>query len=436
MTAAPRTGAPDAPPAGGAADPARWDARLTTVLLILSGNMILDAIEVSLVLVALPSIGDALDLGLWTVQWLMSGFALGFAALLLIGPRLNARLGRRRVYLGAMLLFAAASVVGGLTDSAALLIATRVVKGLSAALTAPTGLAIIGTAFPAGPRQRRAVSVYALFGAAGFTAGLLLSGALLNGSWRWTFLFPAPVALILLVFGLRVIPPDRGRTPAPRITPTLLRDRALLRSAIGATTLNGTYQSLLLLLVFRTQRQLGWSPWQSAVALLPACVPLAVTVPFAGALVARWGTGRLIALGATAPLLGYAYFLWRAGAGAYATGTLPTLLLVGAGFVLSFAALNIQATGALPPAERAAAVPLFQTAVQLGAVVMLPATAALLGAHHGSRPALALITAVAVVGLLAALPGLRTPAASPSAGSTPSPTASPPALQNGSHHDG
>ncbi|MFJ5613977.1 MFS transporter [Streptomyces sp. NPDC093221] len=394
---------------GPAAESTRWDARLWTVLLILSANMILDAIEVSLVLVALPSIGAALGLDLWTAQWLMSGFAVGFATLLVLGPRLNARLGRRRVYLAAMLLFAAASVVGGLTDSAALLITTRVVKGLSAALTAPTGLAIIGTTFPSGPQQRRAVSVYALFGAAGFTVGLLLSGALLTESWRWTFLFPAPVALILLVFALRIIPRDRGAVPAPRVTPALLRNRQLLRSAVGAACLNGTYQSLLLLLVFQTQRQLGWSPWQSAVALLPACVPLAVTVPFAGAMTARWGTGRLIALGATAPLLGYALYLWRPDSGSYLTGMLPTLLLVGAGFVLSFAALNLQATGALPPAERAAAVPLFQTAVQVGAVVMLPATAALLGSHHGHRPALTLITAVSGIGLLAALTGLRTP---------------------------
>ncbi|WP_256069522.1 MULTISPECIES: MFS transporter [unclassified Streptomyces] len=377
------------------------------MLFLLSANMILDAIEVSLVLVALPSIGTALGLGLWTVQWLMSGFALGFAALLLLGPALNARLGRKRVYLAAMLLFAAASVGGGLTDSAWLLIATRVVKGLSAALTAPTGLAIIAATFRGGPQQRRAVSTYSLFGAAGFTVGLLLSGALLTGSWRWTFLFPAPAALVLLVFGLRLIPPDQGRTPAPRIAPGLLRNGSLLRSAVGAATLNGTYQSLLLLLVFQTQRQLAWPPWQSALALLPACVPLAVTVPFAGAMTARWGTDRLIALGAATPVLGYALYLWRPTTGSYLTGMLPTLLLVAAGFVLSFAALNLQATGALPAAERAAAVPLYQTAVQLGAAAMLPVTARLLGSHHGYRPALSFVTAVGAAGLLTALTGLR-----------------------------
>ncbi|MFF7888965.1 MFS transporter [Streptomyces sp. NPDC020794] len=413
MTASSRPASPtaarSAPDTPSAADPPRWDARLWSVLFILSANMILDAIEVSVVLVALPSIGASLGLGLSTVQWLMSGFALGFAALLVVGPKLNAALGRRRVYLTAMLVFAAASVAGGLADTAALLIATRAVKGAAAALTAPTGLAIIGATFPEGPQRRRAVSVYSLFGAAGFTAGLLLSGALLTASWRWTLLFPAPVALVLLLFALRIVPADRGRAPVPRIAPALLRNGPLLRSAVGAATLNGTYQSLLLLLTFQTQSQLGWPVWQSALALLPACVPLAVTVPFAGSMTARWGTSRPIALGAAAPLLGYALYLWQPDARPYAAGMLPALLLVGAGFVLSFAALNMQATSALPAADRAAAVPLYQAAVQLGAVLMLPTTAWLLGSHYGHRPALSFITAVGAIGLLTALTGLRTP---------------------------
>ncbi|MDX2405986.1 MFS transporter [Streptomyces microflavus] len=165
--------------------------RHRSLLVVLSGNMLLDAIEVSVVLVALPSIGTDLGLTLWSVQWLMSGFALGFAVMLLLGPVLSGRWGMRRVYLAAMLLFALASLVGGLSDNTALLIASRVVKGACAALTAPAGLALISTTFPSGPQQRRAVSVYSLFGAAGFTAGLLLAGALAGDSWRWTFLLPA-----------------------------------------------------------------------------------------------------------------------------------------------------------------------------------------------------------------------------------------------------
>ncbi|WP_461030957.1 MFS transporter, partial [Streptomyces sparsus] len=190
--------------------PPRW---LWALLFVLAGNMLLDALEVSVVLVALPAIAAEYGLGIGAVQWVMSGFALGFGAVLMLGPRITARFGRRRVYLLALAVFAAASLVGGLTDSSALLVATRVVKGVCAALTAPTGLAIIATTFPEGPRARRAVSVYSLFGAAGFTVGLLLSGALTELSWRWTLLFPAPVALLLLFAGWRLIPGDPARPP-------------------------------------------------------------------------------------------------------------------------------------------------------------------------------------------------------------------------------
>src|SRR3954462_10205602 len=128
------------------------------LLLVLCASMLIDALEVSVVLPALPAVGRDLGLSLWGVQWVMSGFALGFAVLLLLGPRLTARYGARRPYLGALLLFAAASVAGGTTRSAAVLVATRVVKGACAALTAPTGLAIIAGAFPAGAPRRRAVT--------------------------------------------------------------------------------------------------------------------------------------------------------------------------------------------------------------------------------------------------------------------------------------
>ncbi|MFJ7626773.1 MFS transporter [Streptomyces sp. NPDC097595] len=379
------------------------------LLLVLSGNMVLDATEVSLVLVALPVIGNDLGLSPLTTQWLMSGFALGFAALLPTGPRLAARFGRRRVYFAAMLGFALASVAGGLADGPALLIATRVVKGACAALTAPMGLAIIGTAYPEGPERRRAVSVYSAFGAAGFTAGLLVSGALLEAGWRWIFLLPAPVALVLLLWGLRLVPHEvTARPPAAAPAPGPSgHDRVLLRTGLGAATLNGTYHGLLFLLTFQMQGQLGLSPWTGALALLPACVPLAVSVPFAGSLVRRHGTGRLIALGAAAPLLGYLLAVWRPPSDAYLTRTLPVLLLVGAGFVLSFAALNMRAAGSVPPSRRATAIPLYQMAVQLGAVLLLPLTAWLLTAFDDRRPALAVLAVAAAAGLAAALPGLR-----------------------------
>ncbi|GAA3394592.1 MFS transporter [Streptomyces roseoviridis] len=445
------------PPTGAAPEPeVTWDARQWSRLLVLSGNMLLDAIEVSVILIALPTLAARFGLTPWGAQWMMSGFALGFAALLLLGPVLCARLGRRRAYLGAMLLFGAASLAGGLAGGPALLVAVRVVKGCCAALTAPTGLAIINDLFPEGPERRRALSVYSLFGAAGFTAGLLLAGGLLEADWRWVFVFPAPVALVLLVAGAYVLPREGGgpggdgapagggavagpgpgdgdagarsgdggpaagpgagtgggaadsgapaHRPGARLPSlALLKRGPLLRSALGAASLNGTYQAVLVVMVFQMADDFGWSPWLSALALLPACVPLALTVPFAGRFIARHGSGRLVTLGALFPLLGYGLYLARPDSGSYPLGMLPVLLLVEAGFCCAFVALNTQATAGLDPADRGAAVSLYQAAVQLGAAVLLPAAALLLTHATGPRPALVLITAVGALGLVAAL---------------------------------
>lgn len=409
--------------------PVRWSRRQWALLSVLSGNMLLDAVEVSVVLIALPTIAERLGLSPWGAQWLMTGFALGFAALLLLGPALSARTGRRPAYLGAMLLFGLASVAGGFAGSLALLVVVRVVKGCCAALTAPAGLAIINDIFPEGPQRRRALSVYSLFGAAGFTAGLLLAGLLLEANWRWIFVFPAPVALVLLVGGLYVLPKERGvrggkrsgpqnspRTPNSPNSPNspnpsrlaLLRHNgSLLRSALGAASLNGTYQALLLLMVFQARDDFGWSPWQTALALLPACVPLALTVPFAGRFIARYGTRRLVTLGALFPLLGYGLYLARPEGSPYALGMLPTLLLVEAGFCCAFVALNTQATAGLEGAERGAAVSLYQACVQLGAGALLPLVALLFADGDGLRPALVLVTAVGALGLVVALAGRR-----------------------------
>ncbi|MER5950500.1 MFS transporter [Streptomyces sp. NPDC001904] len=393
------------------AAPARSDRGAGRMLFVLSGNMVLDSIEVSLVLVALPSIAADLRLSLWTVQWLMSGFALGFAAVLLVGPRLTARWGLRRCYLVALLVFALASVAGGLSDTTGLLIASRVVKGGCAALTAPAGLTLIGATFPDGPQLRRAVSVYSLFGASGFTLGLLLSGVLTPVSWRWTFLFPAPVALLLFARGLRVIPRTARGSAAPRPAPVLRGHRAPIRATLVAACLNGTYASLLLLITFRVTGQYGWEPWQTALALLPACVPLALSAAYAGRLAARFGTRGPVAAGAAAAFAGQLLLLLRPGTGSYAAVLLPTLLLVGIAFVLAFGALNLQVTQGLTPLERGAAVPLYQTGVQLGGVLLLPPVGALL-THGGDRAALLTIALAGAAGLAVALTGLRGPSTS------------------------
>ncbi|GHF64585.1 MFS transporter [Streptomyces mashuensis] len=469
-----------------AASAGRWSPRLWGLLLVLAGNMLIDALEVSVAVVALPSVGDDLGLPPTSLQWAMSGFALGFGSLMLFGARVVALLGRRRMYLLALLGFAAASVISALASDPALFVATRFAKGFCAALTAPTGLAILSTTFAEGPDRDRAVSVYTLAGASGFTAGLLLSGALTSVDWRLTFVFPAPVVLVLYAFCLRLVPPDpqpggprrydvagaatfsgallalvygiasvpqhgwgsarvwasfaatvallvafttvERQVPQPLVRFSVLADPAMRRSALGAAALNGSYLGLLFIVTVQTQDHLGWGPMRTALAMVPASLPLAVTALLSGRLVRRFGAPRLIAVGAAGPLLGYALYLRLPAHPHYATDVLPTMLLVGAGFVASFAALNMQAVSGFPADRRGEASGVYQTAVQIGAALMLVLTAALVEGYgaptgasaravaDGFRPAVRLVTAVGLLGLLVALTGVlprRRPADTP-----------------------
>ncbi|MCX4469498.1 putative MFS-type transporter EfpA [Micromonospora sp. MW-13] len=443
------------------------------LLLVLSGNMLLDALEVAVLIVALPTIAADLALPLVQAQWLVSGFALGFGGSLLFGRRIVDLLGRRRAYLLAMAGFALASAVAGLASAVVALVAARLVKGFCAALTATTGLAMISTAFPAGRARDRALSVYTLLGASGFSVGLVLSGLLTSVSWRWTLLFPAPVALGLLLAARRHVPRDPPRptgggahlaASAPvflagavllayglvsgpvrgwtdpwaagalllggallilfryvggaTVAPLLRAHRSLAQAAIGAGALNGSYWGLLLVLTLHLQAVRGGTPLGTAVALLPASVPLALSAPWAGRVVRRIGAARLVALGAALPLLGYLLALRLDPASGYLTAVLPTLLLVSLGFVLSFAALHVRATEGVPVALRERATATYQTAVQLTGALTVALVAGLLVAAGGAptpspaltaggyQPALLVIAAVGAIGFLVALAGL------------------------------
>ena len=127
---------------------------------VLCGVLFLDGLDVSMVGVALPSIEA--DLGLTTsqLQWIVSGYVLGYGGLLLLGGRAADLLGRRRVLLAALAVFTVASAVGGLVDDGTLLVATRFLKGAAAAFTAPAGLSIITTTLRRGPERNRALSIY------------------------------------------------------------------------------------------------------------------------------------------------------------------------------------------------------------------------------------------------------------------------------------
>ncbi|QIY74674.1 MFS transporter [Streptomyces sp. RLB1-33] len=423
-----------------AAPEPRWTARLWAVLAVLCLVLFLDGLDVSMVGVALPSIGHDLGMATGSLQWIINGYVLGYGGLMLLGGRTADLLGRRRVFLVALAVFAAASLLGGLVDSGSLLIATRFVKGVAAAFTAPAGLSILTTTFPEGPQRNRALSVFSLFGALGYSSGLILGGLLTGIGWRWTFLMPVPLALLALVVGLILIPRDRraetgGQDPAGAVTLTagmllavyavvtaprtgwtsattlaafgvaallllafvliekrvrhplvrfgILRKATTVRANLSVVALMGSYLSFQFMMSLYLQDGLGWSPLRMAFALLPVGLIVAVGSPLTGRLVNRFGTAPLIVTSMTSLTLGYVWFLATAGSSPdYLLAMLPSLLLLGGGFAFGYSAIMAQATEGIDDSEQGLASGLVQTSGQVGAALVLAVLTAVI-AHAG-----------------------------------------------------
>ncbi|KIF06788.1 hypothetical protein PL81_05550, partial [Streptomyces sp. RSD-27] len=201
-------------------------------------------------------------------------------------------------------------------------------------------------------------------------------------------------------------------SPRPLVDTALLRHAPLVRSALGAAALNGSYVSFLLVAAVDLRRD-GWSAWETALGFLPAAAPLALTALHSGRIAARLGPARAVAAGALAAPAGYALYPDSGAGGVRYVELLPSMSLVGLAFVLAFTALHLQATGSLHPGLRTAAGGLYQTCVQLGAA-LTPALTSALYTTSGPGAALGLVTAVGLAGAGVALAGLAHPPTDPS----------------------
>ncbi|ACZ87391.1 MFS transporter [Streptosporangium roseum] len=188
------------------------DGRRQAALVLLCAAVFLDSMDLSLMGVALPAIQRDLSLSAGTLQWLVSGYAVAYGGFLLLGGRMADLFGRRRVFLLSLGVFAAASLAGGLLSEGWPLVVTRVVKGVAAALTAPAALSLITTTFTEGPGRNRALGIYSLAGATGYSAGLVASGLLTEVSWRLVFFLPVPIALLVVAAAPMVLPKEAPRT--------------------------------------------------------------------------------------------------------------------------------------------------------------------------------------------------------------------------------
>ena len=168
---------------------------LQLALILVAAFMVV--LDFSIVNVALPSIQRELQMPADAVQWIVTGYAISFGGLLILGGRAADLLGRRRMFVAGLIAFSLASLAGGLARDPVLLIAARVVQGAGAAIVAPAALSLITTGFPEGPERTRAIGLYGAVSSVGFVSGQVLGGVLVQlTSWRAVFLVNVPVGLI------------------------------------------------------------------------------------------------------------------------------------------------------------------------------------------------------------------------------------------------
>jgi EmrB/QacA subfamily drug resistance transporter len=436
-----------------AANPARqidrFDGRAWAALFVLSGAIFLDALDVSMVGVALPSIREDLGLSTTSLQWVVSAYVLSYGGLLLLGGRVADLLGRRRVFFASVAVFLVASALGGLVNDGTLLIATRFIKGIAAAFTVPAGLSIITTTFAEGPARNKALAIYTATAASGWSLGLVFGGFLTEIGWRWTFFLPVPIALIILLMaprflgrdapsdrrwqGLRafdvpgavtisaamlllvytvVEAPNEGwgspqtllsfagvvalwtafvtieqRTSEPLVRLGILRSGSLRRANLGAMAVVGAWFGVQFITTLYFQQLRGWSAIETALAFLPAGILVSLGAPYAGRIVDRFGTTKPITVGMLSFVLGYVLFLGLDIDSAYATAILPTILLAGVGFMLAFGPLNMAATAGVKNEEQGLASGLVNTSFQVGGAIGLAIVTAVINAGVKSSDA-------------------------------------------------
>jgi EmrB/QacA subfamily drug resistance transporter len=230
----------------------RWLA-----LALLGTAFFMVILDGTIVYVALPSIDEALGFSAGGLQWVMSAYLLASGGLLLLGGRSADLLGRRRMFMVGVALFAGSSLLCGLAWSAEILVAARVVQGVAAAIMAPTALSLLTTVFDEGPERNKALGIWGGIGGVGATSGLLIGGPITEGlGWEWVFFINVPVGLGVLALCPVLLPV--GRAPVGRRVYDLA----------GAVT--STAALVLLVYAVSEAPEVGWVGWQTLGSLAAA----------------------------------------------------------------------------------------------------------------------------------------------------------------------
>jgi MFS family permease len=246
-------------------------------------------LDFSIVNVALPSIERELHMPADAVQWVVTGYAISFGGLLILGGRAADLLGRRRMFVAGLVAFSLASLAGGLAQDPVLLIAARVVQGAGAAIVAPAALSLITTGFPEGPERTRAIGLYGAVSSVGFVAGQVLGGVLVQfTSWRAVFLVNVPVGLIAAALAPAILGPVKTAAKTAAKTATKTAAKTVTAKTAGSRVRRLDLRGALLitsavtLIVFAVSQGvvLGWT---SPLVIAAVVIAAAATAAFAKA---------------------------------------------------------------------------------------------------------------------------------------------------------
>ncbi len=401
------------------------------------------AIDATVVGIALPTIGREFHASLAALQWVVTGYTLTLAALLLVGGSLGDRYGRRRVFCIGVIWFAIASAACALAPSIDVLILTRVLQGVGAALLTPGSLAILQASFA--PEDRgRAIGAWSGLGGVATATGPLLGGYLIAAaSWRWIFLINVPIGAAVLLVSVRHVPETRDPTAAPRVdvAGALLATCALggvtygviagpargwtdpavvLALGLGALAAVGfviverrSQAPMLPFSVFRSRQfsvtnavtfivygALGgvlfllpvelqvvdhYSPLESGLALLPLTVIMLLLSARSGRLATRIGPRLQMSVGPVVVGAGLALLARTTTESSYVSGVLPAVTVFGLGLAATVAPLTATALDAVPADHAGLASAVNNDVARLAALIavaVLPTLAGITGTTY------------------------------------------------------
>ncbi|MGC5616170.1 MFS transporter [Georgenia sp. Z1491] len=419
------------------------------------------AVDVTVVNIALPSIGDEFGVDARALTWVVVGYTVTGGGLLMLGGRLGDLLGRRRTLLAGTTLFGAASLLAGLAPSFGWLVGARLLQGAGEAIALPAAMATIVLMFPEGPRRSRALSVWAAVASCGLVLGLVLSGIITAQlGWRWVFLVSVPFILVVLVAALGLVERDRPvsrgagsmdvpgavlltagpllftlgvieagepgapawvapaalvgavlaglafvrvemRSPDPLLPLSFFAHRGRVAANLTTMLLSGALSTSFLLFTFYLQDRLGIGPLGAGLTMLPLAVALIVFATLVPRLLGRWGARACVLAGLGLTAAAMVVIATVAAVDAGAAPTVLAMLPIAAGMGLGLVGLQYVAVSGVTDDDAGTASGVQRAADQLGgsAGVAVFVGIGFAPALHGGDP-FVVATALAGLGLL------------------------------------